>query len=101
MFTFAQLSSAPLNYSIFFCRRMEHAVHLTAGHFITDVSSLSAKAVVAKAKKLRKKLMADNPGMDDKELLKSAYRNGHLSATEEAKKRVTAALDALDDEIDA
>jgi hypothetical protein len=47
---------------------MEHAVHLTAGHFISDVSPLSAKAVVAKAKKLRKKLIEANPDMDDEEL---------------------------------
>ncbi|KAJ6631849.1 hypothetical protein B0H10DRAFT_1937605 [Mycena sp. CBHHK59/15] len=47
---------------------MEHAVHLTAGHFISDVSPLSAKAVLARAKKLRKKLMAANPDMDDNEL---------------------------------
>ncbi|KAF7364524.1 HAT family dimerization domain-containing protein [Mycena venus] len=49
-------------------RCMEHAVHLTAGHFISDVSPLPAKAVLAKAKKLRKKLMVANPDMDDDEL---------------------------------
>ncbi|KAJ6522148.1 hypothetical protein B0H19DRAFT_1277472 [Mycena capillaripes] len=51
-----------------FTRCMEHAVHLTAGHFISDVSPLSAKAVLAKAKKLRKKFKAENPDMDDGEL---------------------------------
>ncbi|KAJ6557131.1 hypothetical protein B0H10DRAFT_2446187 [Mycena sp. CBHHK59/15] len=30
-------------------RCMEHAVHLVAGHFISDVSPMSAKAVLAKA----------------------------------------------------
>ncbi|KAJ7623100.1 hypothetical protein DFH06DRAFT_1142883 [Mycena polygramma] len=33
-------------------RCIEHAVHLTAGHFISDVSPLSGKAVLAKEKKL-------------------------------------------------
>ncbi|KAJ6616243.1 hypothetical protein B0H10DRAFT_1949272 [Mycena sp. CBHHK59/15] len=47
---------------------MEHAVHLTAGHFLSDVSPLSAKAVITKVKKLRKKLMAANPDMDNDEL---------------------------------
>jgi hypothetical protein len=31
------------------------------------------------------------------QLLKSAYRNGHVSAAEDATKRVVAALDALDE----
>jgi hypothetical protein len=31
------------------------------------------------------------------QLLKSAYRNGHVSAAEDATKRVIAALDALDE----
>jgi hypothetical protein len=31
------------------------------------------------------------------QLLKSAYRNGHVSAAEDATKRVVAALDDLDE----
>ncbi|KAK6971364.1 ribonuclease H-like domain-containing protein [Favolaschia claudopus] len=49
-------------------RCMEHSVHLAAKHFITRVSPISAKAVVAKAKKLRKELKAANPDLDDDEI---------------------------------
>ncbi|KAK7025717.1 HAT family dimerization domain-containing protein [Favolaschia claudopus] len=49
-------------------RCMEHAVHLAAKHFIDHVSPISAKAVVAKAKKLRKELKAANPDLDDDEI---------------------------------
>ncbi|KAK6988282.1 hypothetical protein R3P38DRAFT_3332089 [Favolaschia claudopus] len=47
---------------------MEHAVHLAAKHFVSHVSPISAKAIVAKAKKLRKQLKAANPDLDDDEI---------------------------------
>jgi hypothetical protein len=53
---------------------MEHAVHLGAGHFISDVSPLSSKAVLVKAKKLRRELKKANPDLDDDEL--EALLNG-------------------------
>jgi hypothetical protein len=47
---------------------MEHAVHLGAGHFISDVSPMSAKAVLAKVKKMKAKLRKENPDLDLDEL---------------------------------
>ncbi|KAJ7891570.1 hypothetical protein B0H13DRAFT_1887120 [Mycena leptocephala] len=49
-------------------RCMEHAVHLGAGHFISDVSPMSAKAVLAKVKKMKAKLCKENPDLDLDEL---------------------------------
>jgi hypothetical protein len=47
---------------------MEHVVHLGAGHFISDVSPMSAKAVLAKVRRMKAKLHEDNPDLDLDEL---------------------------------
>jgi hypothetical protein len=47
---------------------MEHATNLAAGHFISDVSPMSAKAVLAKVKRIRARLREDNPDLDLDEL---------------------------------
>ncbi|KAJ7443312.1 hypothetical protein FB451DRAFT_1190218 [Mycena latifolia] len=96
-FDFLRASSTSADLS----RCLEHAVHLGAGHFISDVSPMSAKAVLAKVKKMKAPLLKDNPDLDLNELNELLQDDEAEEDENEADADEFAAGDAVDSQITA